>query len=259
MDSQERFEFKFLLSAPQHAAFVAALGGALTPDRQGGPTGVYPVVSLYYDTPDLQCYWQAWRKLPNRRKLRVRVYGSRDGQIAPTSFIEVKHKVDGLGFKRRVQTDLRTALGMVRGEVSGAGLPWEARRVVEETQRMVREERFAPRCVIRYERHAYWLAVDERDAGGRALAPLRVTLDAGLQVRFEDLEPEPDDRRFAIGLLPEGARVLEIKGQGAIPFSLALRLAKAGIRASSLSKYCKAIESLRESRRGQESRPASLS
>jgi hypothetical protein len=249
MDSQERFEFKFLLDARQSDAFFSTLGGALAPDLQGGPTGVYPVVSLYYDTPDHQCYWQAWRKIPSRRKLRVRVYGSCDGRIQPTSFIEVKHKVDGLGFKRRVQTELPTALGMVNGRISGSDLPREERRVVEETQRMVREEGFAPSCVIRYLRHAYWLTLGELDAACRALPPLRITMDSDLQVRFEDLEPETDDRRFAIRLLPEGARILEIKGKGAIPFTLALHLAKAGIRSSGLSKYCKAMEYRFENRR----------
>jgi hypothetical protein len=241
MDSQERFEFKFLLSAQSSEVFFKTLGAGLTPDLLGGPTGVYPVVSLYYDTPERRCYWEAWRKMPSRRKLRVRVYGSRDGQIAPTSFIEVKHKVDGLGFKRRVQTELHTALGLVNGLVSGDTLPSEDRRTLEETRRMVREEGFAPSCMIRYLRHAYWLSLGELDAGCRAMAPLRITLDSGLQARFDDLEPTPDDRRFTINLLPEGTRILEIKGKGAIPFPLALQLAKAGIRSASVSKYCKAI------------------
>jgi hypothetical protein len=224
MESPERFEFKFLLSSAQHAHLLAELGRALSPDRQGGPTGIYPVVSLYYDTREKQCYWEAWRKMPSRRKLRVRVYGSADGQIAPTSFIEVKHKVEG--------------------RQSGADLPVESRRIVEETQHMVREEGFAPCCTIRYLRHAYWLAVDQLDESVRGHSPLRITMDSGLMVRFENLRPEPDDRGFSIHLLPEGTRVLEIKGNGAIPFALARRLARAGIRASSMSKYCKAIEYL---------------
>jgi hypothetical protein len=244
MESPERFEFKFLLSSAQHAHLLAELGRALSPDRQGGPTGIYPVVSLYYDTREKQCYWEAWRKMPSRRKLRVRVYGSADGQIAPTSFIEVKHKVEGLGFKRRLQTELNTALELVDGRQSGADLPVESRRIVEETQHMVREEGFAPCCTIRYLRHAYWLAVDQLDESVRGHSPLRITMDSGLMVRFENLRPEPDDRGFSIHLLPEGTRVLEIKGNGAIPFALARRLARAGIRASSMSKYCKAIEYL---------------
>ena len=242
MESSERFEFKFLLNAEQHERFLNGFSDALRPDLQGGPTGVYPVVSLYYDTPDWQCYWEAWRKMPSRRKLRVRVYGTADGRIEPTSFIEVKHKVDGLGFKRRVETDLATALALVEGRQSGEGLPLEERRVVEETQHMVRAEGFAPCCTIRYLRHAYWLSVGALDPAATGLASLRITMDSGLMVRFEDLSPAPDDQRFCMDLLPPGTHVLEIKGQGAFPFSLALRLAQAGIRASSMSKYCKAIE-----------------
>jgi hypothetical protein len=244
MESPERFEFKFVLNDRQHEVFHSTFGARLKPDFQGGPTGIYPVVSLYYDTVDFRCYWEAWRKMPSRRKLRVRVYGSSDGQIAPTTFIEVKHKVEGLGFKRRVQTDLKTAFDLVNGRLSGDGLPLEAQTTVAETQHMVREEGFRPCCTIRYLRHAYWLSLDEEDAPARRVAPLRITVDSGLMVRFDSLEPKPDDRRFNTELLSPRTHILEIKGQGAIPFSLALRLARAGIRSSSMSKYCKAIEYL---------------
>lgn len=102
------------------------------------------MVSLYYDTPDLRCYWEAWRKVPSRRKLRVRVYGSADGRIAATSFIEIKHKVNGLGFKRRLQAELDEALDLVEGRQSAADLPAGSRRIVEEAQHFVREEGLCP-------------------------------------------------------------------------------------------------------------------
>jgi hypothetical protein len=248
MESPERFEFKFLLGAAQHDTLFSLLERGLKPDLQGGPTGVYPVVSLYYDTPDRRCYWEAWRKMPSRRKLRVRVYGSTDGRIAPTSFIEVKHKVDGLGFKRRVQTDLQNALALVDGGGVEEGLSPEELRTVLETRHMVGIEGFAPSCTIRYLRHAYWLSLDALEEGavkdGQRTAPLRMTLDSGLMTRFDQLEPEPDDRRFSVELLATGTRVLEIKGNGAIPFRLALLLARAGIRSTGMSKYCKAVEYL---------------
>jgi hypothetical protein len=110
MDTADRFEYKFLLTLDQRAALLARLDGELRPDTQGGSEGHYPIVSLYYDSPDRRCYWDNWRGVPSRRKLRVRVYGSEDGAIRPTSFIEVKHKADGRGVKRRVQTTLARAL-----------------------------------------------------------------------------------------------------------------------------------------------------
>lgn len=244
MESPERFEFKFFLNSAAHETFLGQLGHALSPDLQGGSAGVYPVVSLYYDTPDRRCYWEAWRKAPSRRKLRVRVYGSEDGRIAATSFIEVKHKVNGLGFKRRLQAELGDALDLVEGRRAAADLPLESRRVAAEAQQLVREEGFVPSCTMRYIRHAYQLAVERLEESAHCQAPLRLTVDSALMVRFENLRPKPDDDGFSTQLLPEGTRVLELKGSGPIPFALALRLARAGIRASGISKYCRAVEHL---------------
>src|SRR4051794_23495283 len=106
MSESERFEFKFVITARQRDDVFATFNGSLLPDVNGGAGGVYPIVSLYYDTADWHCYWEAWRGVPSRRKLRVRIYGTADGDIAPASFVEVKHKVDGLGVKRRIQTSL---------------------------------------------------------------------------------------------------------------------------------------------------------
>ena len=89
MNDQQRFEFKFLITARQRDEAIHHFNGALRPDTNGG-SGCYPIVSLYYDTPDRRCYWEAWRGMPSRRKLRVRVYGTTDGGIPPTAFVEVK-------------------------------------------------------------------------------------------------------------------------------------------------------------------------
>ena len=64
MNDAERFEFKFLITARQREGIFAAFNSALRPDTNGGSGGVYPIVSLYYDTHDWRCYWEAWRGLP---------------------------------------------------------------------------------------------------------------------------------------------------------------------------------------------------
>jgi len=235
MSEGERFEFKFLITAAQRDEICGAFNGALRPDTLGGSSGVYPIVSLYYDTPDRRCYWEAWRGLPSRRKLRIRVYGTADGDVAPTSFVEVKHKLDGLGVKRRLHTSLPHALeiGHGRGE-TGAFPPADA-RVVREVHRMVNVEIFRPACIIRYRRHACALHLED------AAEPLRITFDDQLGARFRDLEPAPDDRRCDLPLLPDDHLVMELKGFGAVPASVARLLAKSRLSPRSFSKYCAAI------------------
>ena len=71
----ERLELKFVISAAQRRALVAVLGERLQPDAYGDATGHYPTVDLYFDSPGFELYWERWRGLPSRRKLRLRVYG----------------------------------------------------------------------------------------------------------------------------------------------------------------------------------------
>ena len=108
---------------------------------------------------------------------------------------------------------------------------------------MVHSERFEPRCVVRYRRTAFSMASlpDER---APLEEPLRITFDDAVQHRFEALRPEPDDSRFSSFLLPEGQRILEIKGHGAMPYSLSTFLGRQQIQPTSFSKYCHALGSL---------------
>ena len=235
MNGPERFEFKFLITAPQRDAALTAFNGDLQPDANGASGGVYPIVSLYYDTPDRRCYWEAWRGLPSRRKLRVRIYGTADGGIAPTSFVEVKHKLDGLGVKRRVQTSLPQALAIGAGGGAAENFAAPEARVVREVQRLVNEDGFRPVCALRYRRHAFSLATEA------ATEPLRITFDDELGGRFRDLQPEPDDRRHDFTLLPADHLVMEVKGAGAVPFRVSRWLAKSGLSPRGFSKYCAAL------------------
>jgi hypothetical protein len=235
MNTAERFEFKFIVTAQQRDRWLTHFGDTLRADANAGDGGVYPIVSLYYDSPDRRCYWEAWRGVPSRRKLRVRVYGTACGGIPPTCFVEVKHKLDGLGVKRRVQTTLPRALAIGAGmEDAEAFAPPEA-RVVREVHRLIHADGFQPVCILRYRRHAFSLVVEN------LREPLRITFDDEIAGRFRDLDPEPDDRRHDFTLLPSDHIVMEVKGAGAVPYPVAAALAKCGLSPRGFSKYCAAL------------------
>ena len=240
MEITDRFEFKFLLTSIQYEAIFSAFGNALQPDTQGGPAGIYPVVSLYFDTPDLTCFWDAWRRLPSRRKLRIRVYGSADGAIPHTSFVEVKCKIDGSGIKHRVQTSLINALALASGKGSVEDFTTPTNQVVDLVHQMLEVEKFQPSCMLRYTRHAYTL--HKIPGCNEPLEePLRITFDEQIRYRFDNLVPEPEDSRFTLALIPDDQRILEIKGLGTVPFVLSQFLGEHKITPVSLSKYCTAM------------------
>jgi hypothetical protein len=233
----DRFEMKFRVSVAQRAALMAHLAPHLRPDENAGDGAQYPVVSLYFDNEERDCYWEKARSVPSRRKLRVRVYGSRDGTVPPVAFVEVKHKCDGRGVKRRVQLPLEQAL-RVGGGLWPEGMHCSETdaRVIREVHDMVLRRRLRPVLVMRYDRTAY-AATDPR-------SDLRVTFDSGVRVRFDNFTPEPDDRRFDItaGLHEKGTAVMEVKVTGCIPYWLSRTIAAAGCRLESHSKYCTALE-----------------
>ncbi len=229
---------KLEISAAQRGVLMAQLGPHLRPDENAGAGARYPVVSLYYDNADRDCYWDKARSLPSRRKLRVRVYGSRDGAVPAVSFVEIKHKCDGRGVKRRVMLPLAQALRVCGGaQPEGVTLSESDRRIVAEVHDLVERRGFRPVMVMRYDRTAF--------AGAETGSDLRVTFDEGIRARLDHLTPEPDDRRFDLSRAArsEGAAIMEVKVTGCIPYWLSRVISAAGCRMQSHSKYCSMLES----------------
>jgi SPX domain protein involved in polyphosphate accumulation len=233
----DRFEMKFVIDAPKRAALMAKLDPHLRPDANADETAYYPIVSLYYDNPERDCYWEKIRGLRSRRKLRVRVYGSLDGGLPPTSFIEVKHKQEGRGVKRRVQMTYTEALRVGQGHwPEGVHLRETDKRTIEEIHDLLNRRNFRPVMVMRYDRRAY-AAVDPA-------SDLRITYDTGIAYRMDNLNPVPDDRDFSPRdyMYPDDISVLEVKVTGTIPYWLSRLIAETGCRLQSHSKYCNALE-----------------
>ena len=230
----DRFEMKFVITHEQRDVLMPHLMPHLRADANAGDNAFYPIISLYYDNADRDCYWEKVRGLKSRRKMRVRVYGSLDGQLPPTSFMEVKHKCDGRVVKRRAQMSLESALVVGEGKNVDVPLDFASQKVVTEVHRMVHDRGFRPLCCMRYDRQAF--------ADVNPASDLRITFDAGIAYRMDDLTPVPDDRNFTRYLLREGESVMEVKVTGSVPYWLPKMLGEAGCILTSHSKYSNALE-----------------
>ena len=206
----------------------------LRADENAGEGALYPIVNLYYDNAARDCYWEKVRGERSRRKLRVRVYGSLDGSLPPTSFVEVKHKCEGRGVKRRVRMSLAAALTVASGKNVNVPLKPADRKIIEEVHSLVYDRGFLPCCCMRYDRHAF----ADRDPN----SDLRITFDTGIAFRFHDLTPVPDDRNFTQYMHAEDQAVMEVKVTGSVPYWLARMLGDHGCILQSHSKYCNALE-----------------
>jgi VTC domain len=206
----------------------------LRADENAMEGAYYPIVSLYYDNAARDCFWEKVQSYPSRRKMRVRVYGSLEGALPPTVFVEIKHKCEGRGVKRRLRVPLEEAYRISAGLAPTIPLGTMDMRIVDEVHKLVHEREFRPCIAMRYDRQAFADKDPESD--------LRITFDTGIAYRFDNLEPIPDDRRFTDYLLPDGYSILEVKVTGAVPYWLTTMLGRHGCILQGHSKYNNALE-----------------
>ena len=239
MEIAARFEHKILIDDARRAELLARFADRMLPDMTGSADGRYPVVSLYCDTSDRRCHWEAWRGVPSRRKLRVRIYGTRDGAIPSATFVEVKHRDGKAGAKRRVRLPLAEACALVGGADVTSPDP-DDERILAEIRRLVSEDGYAPACVIRYDRCAY------RYCDEAGVEQLRVTFDQSIRARFDRLTPVVDDEGGELLVVPPDLAIMEVKGSTSVPYELAAYLGSAGLHPRPFSKYSASIGLLAE-------------
>jgi hypothetical protein len=205
-------EIKALVPEDAACPLIDAVQRLLPPDPYAAPTGVYPVSSLYLDTPD-----QASYRHENRGKWRLRRYG-----LASDVFAEHKAKPEpGMVHKRRTAIPVEQI-----GCLPDRGPDWFVAAL--------QQGGFRPRCIIAYERQAF--------VGTIAGTPVRLTLDRSIRsvACLEFVAPAP----LTDGILLTDGRILEIKVAGALPNALDRLLTAFALRPEAFSKYRRAVDRL---------------
>jgi hypothetical protein len=231
--SQNRREFKFVI--PPHLAHVlrARVADIMAADR-GAEEG-YPVLSEYFDTTERASYWQKQFGVPNRRRVRSRVYGRSDGGIPASAFIEVKHKLDGVTVKRRVPVGLDELVLLSDGVIPArreTATPADD-RILAEIADLVTEGGSRPVVQIRYHRFAY-------DSGPEGT--IRITFDNDPRCRFRRVPLTPDDPDFELPLLEPGSSIMEVKTIGSVPYWFRNIIGEFNLVPRGFSKYTAALE-----------------
>ena len=164
--SFERREEKYFLTPVQYEALLTPLRQHMHADEHEQ----YTICSLYCDTPHWQLIRTSLEKPYYKEKLRVRSYGTPtpDGRV----FVELKKKVGGIVYKRRIALPAARADAFLRGEVS---VPGQIAREISWFQRMYGAQ---PRLLIAYDRTAF---------AGVTEPGLRVTFDTGIRWRTDHL------------------------------------------------------------------------
>lgn len=109
----KRKEVKYLLTEAQLAALRPALEAHMEPDAFAHSS----IYNLYYDTPDDRLIRRSLEKPVYKEKLRLRSYGVPDEETQV--FPEIKKKVRGIVYKRRVSMPYGDALRYLSRRQSG--------------------------------------------------------------------------------------------------------------------------------------------
>ena len=227
-----RFELKYLITLQQAEKFKGALRAYMRPDEHGLDNGRYALTSLYYDSPDLRCYWEKEYGIRFRRKLRLRRYENGETLTEETPiFVEIKQRVDRVTQKRRVMLPYGEALRLCNDRQ----MPeqnHEDKAVIEEIYVYLWQYNLRPVSLVRYDRQAF--------IGTAYDLGLRVTFDTALTFQAYPLHLHETPQ--GLPMLPANMVVMEVKVNERIPSWLTELIADHNLRLERVSKYCRSIE-----------------
>ena len=216
----KRYEIKYLLTKEQTKYLVEGLKGHMVLDQYGRTS----ICSLYYDTPNHRLIRESLDKPEFKEKCRLRSYGlAKPGKPV---FLELKRKAYGIVYKRRIQT----SIDEVNKFFNKNDVFSDSQIEKEITYFRDYYESLKPSCLIIYDREAYY----EPDGD------LRLTIDYNPRYRLDDLNLSTSTDGKS--LLADGATILEIKVQEAIPIWLSNLLSNGKIYKNSFSKYGEAYK-----------------
>ena len=229
-----RFELKYILPVSACARIMDDLKQQIAPDSHGGTAG-YPVVSLYYDSPDYDFFWAKIEGLKFRRKVRLRIYPGEDVTRVTSGSVEIKQRINKTVQKRRLELPLEQAEELCAGRLSPEGLDTLDAQVAHEVTYLSRAMDLRPTAITAYWRRAY--------EGSHENAGLRVTFDTHVMARMHALTVNASATNRLI--LPDDWCIMEVKADDRIPEWTTSLLARHGCQLTRVSKYCAGVARLK--------------
>lgn len=228
-----RYEIKYAVPVKELPKLKPDLERFLGRDEYGGNNGYYSIASLYFDTPDLDCYRNKLDGLLFRRKLRIRIYPDRmDGP----AFVEIKQRVNRTVQKRRLPMTLADAYELCAGGTKYKLAHADDQEIADEVHFLVKALRLRPKNVIAYTRQAY--------VGQRVDPGMRLTFDTMIRTRRAEFDLE-QFRKTKLAL-PATLAVMEVKANERVPHWLISLLARHQCTLSRISKYCHGMSKIME-------------
>lgn len=214
----ERTEKKYLIQQDVLDQFLAAIA----PHVEKDVYGEYTICNVYYDTDSDELIRHSLEKPVYKEKMRLRSYGTPkpDDKV----FLEIKKKYKGVVYKRRISLKYEEALRYLEQGIK----PEKDSQILREIDYFIKFYQPKPKLYLAYDRRAF-SGIHEKD--------LRITVDAKIRSRWDDVRLDAGD--YGELLLSEQEFLVEIKTVDAFPLWLTEILADLRIFPVSFSKYGK--------------------
>lgn len=211
----QRYEKKYVMTKTQYEGLLEKIAPYMELDAYGKHT----ICNIYYDTESYELIRTSIEKPSYKEKLRIRSYGvaDKDSDV----FLELKKKVNGIVYKRRICMNYQDAMKYLES------------RYVPVTSQILKEidwflDWYHPteKTFIAYDRMAYI---------GKENENLRMTFDFAIRWRKEQVDLTAGDHGELI--LKDDEVLMEIKIPMAMPVWMSDVLNELEIFPSSFSKY----------------------
>ncbi|MBQ9921316.1 MAG: polyphosphate polymerase domain-containing protein [Clostridia bacterium] len=221
----ERYEKKYLLTAEKYEFLRKKLEPFMAVDDYG----LTSICNIYYDTPEYRIIQKSLDKPKYKEKFRIRSYGipKNDSNV----FLEIKKKYKGVVYKRRAVMTHTQALDYLNSGIR----PYNS-QIINEIDYFFKFYNPSPAVFLAYDRIAMY---------GLRDSELRMTFDANIRSRFDDLDLTLGDYGEPL-LTDDNAYLLEIKTLRTLPVWLTEILSEAEIYPTSFSKYGRVYERMIE-------------
>ena len=192
----ERYEKKYLLTAEKYELLRKRLEPYMTVDNYG----LTSICNIYYDTPEYRIIQKSLDKPKYKEKFRIRSYGipKNDSNV----FLEIKKKYKGVVYKRRAVMTHDQAMNYLN-----CGVPPYNSQIIREIDYFFKFYEPSPAVFLAYDRIAMYGLTDSE---------LRMTFDANIRSRFEDLNLTHGDYGEPL-LTDDNEYLLEIKTLRSLP------------------------------------------
>ena len=201
------------------------------PHAVGREDGVYTVRSIYFDTEDLQFYFEKLDSVKVRKKLRIRSYDR--PEAGPPAFFEIKRKHGRRGYKERLCLRWEQVAPALRGDDEIlADRPFLERRVLQRFRYNIERKDLRPVVLITYEREP-WIGQDDHG--------LRMTFDQNIRSLYNPRLDQLFDEE-GLNQFEDSHFVLELKFNDRMPTWMAEMMRNFDLKSHSYSKFTHGID-----------------